>query len=351
MFPRPATFVVGAGASSEFNFPVGSELKSQIAKRLNYENDGMRGVIGGDSTIWDSIRIKAQKENPSIEKLNDLFQAARRIARAMPQAFSIDNYIDAHRDNKSVELCGKLAIASAILKSERQSLLYLENTNDASATIMSRACETWLGALQSLAFELSYRENVRSCLNNINIITFNYDRCIEVFLFHAIKNYFHISDGSAAEIIQKMNIIHVYGSVGDLPWQENGGIKVAFGEEPYGQSLLSISERLKTFSESELDDSEKNKIQRIISNSDLIIFMGCGFHDQNLRILRLDEPSEGDSWKTVLATSKSISHANMEVIRKKILNELNWKIDNGPTLRADLACRDILWEYKRVIAG
>jgi hypothetical protein len=44
----------------------------------------------------------------------------------MPQAISIDNFIDPHRSSSAVVLCGKLGITQAILEAERRSTLYFD---------------------------------------------------------------------------------------------------------------------------------------------------------------------------------------------------------------------------------
>lgn len=39
----------------------------------------------------------------------------------MPQSISIDNFIDSHKGDKEIELCGKLAIVRAVLEAEAKS--------------------------------------------------------------------------------------------------------------------------------------------------------------------------------------------------------------------------------------
>ena len=58
--------------------------------------------------------------------LRSLQQAGWRIRDAMPQAISIDNFIDTHGENKLIELCGKLAIVRTILEAEAKSTLIVD---------------------------------------------------------------------------------------------------------------------------------------------------------------------------------------------------------------------------------
>lgn len=53
--------------------------------------------------------------------------------------------------------------------------------------------------------------------SNITIICFNYDRCIEMYLEHAIVNAFRdVPADRARQIVARINIIHPYGSLGNL---------------------------------------------------------------------------------------------------------------------------------------
>ncbi|MDB4111076.1 hypothetical protein N9571_00750, partial [Yoonia sp.] len=50
----------------------------------------------------------------------DCLEVARQISRNMQLAPSIDNYLDTHKDNKALVNVGKLAIANAIIKAEKE---------------------------------------------------------------------------------------------------------------------------------------------------------------------------------------------------------------------------------------
>ena len=57
-------FVIGAGASKEFNLPTGEELKSDISNLLNIKFE-MMNLISGDYELTRSLQLhsKNQKEN------------------------------------------------------------------------------------------------------------------------------------------------------------------------------------------------------------------------------------------------------------------------------------------------
>src|ERR1051325_2787720 len=120
----PQTVIIlGAGASSEVGLPVGDGLKQQIADMLDIRFD-YSDLKSGDVDIVEAVRIHIKPERDA----NPHWQAARRIAMAMPQAISIDNFIDAHKGDAKIEICGKLAIVRSILRAEKQCALFRDTT-------------------------------------------------------------------------------------------------------------------------------------------------------------------------------------------------------------------------------
>ena len=124
---KSLVLVVGAGASKEVDLPLGAELKGTIAKALNirYENGHRR--VSGDGLIDEAFRTLAKSlPAPQTNDINPFLHSSRHIAGAMPQALSIDNFIDSHRGDERIAICGKLAIVRAILDAEKQSKLFVD---------------------------------------------------------------------------------------------------------------------------------------------------------------------------------------------------------------------------------
>ena len=117
-------FVVGAGASAEAGLPTGETLKNKISKLLRVSNDfGKQNR--SDITILAALEGHAKKHGLLF---GNLINKANHISRALPLTISIDNFIDQHRDDKEIEICGKIAIVKSILEAERISKMYFEQT-------------------------------------------------------------------------------------------------------------------------------------------------------------------------------------------------------------------------------
>ena len=122
---KKAVIVVGAGASKEFKLPTGIELKSIIAKDLRFDFNDYNNSNNGSQRVHAALSIKAQQDS----SFSNYQYTAKQISDSLPLAISIDNYIDSHAGNKTIEYCGKLAIANSIINAEQKSNLYVKSDN------------------------------------------------------------------------------------------------------------------------------------------------------------------------------------------------------------------------------
>lgn len=120
---KNTVFVIGAGASKEVHIPIGSELKEKIVQLLNIQYDFDKR-ISGDPVIEHALYEHAKGKDGRPGDINPYLHEAWHIRDALTQAISIDNFIDTHKNNDKLALCGKLAIVRSILQSEQDSLLF-----------------------------------------------------------------------------------------------------------------------------------------------------------------------------------------------------------------------------------
>lgn len=252
MLKTRTVFVLGAGASFEVGLPQGEKLKQIIADKVNIRYD-LSYRTSGENSIDHALRVHVNSDDEKRGDFNLYLRAGHHIHDAMPQALSIDNFIDQQNDEK-IELCGKLGIVHSILEAERNSLLWfddhsLQNTIDFNNLNQKKA---WHNQFFRLLTEGCRLEDIAKRLSTIAFISFNYDRCLEHFLFFALKNYYRAQDGKIAEILSSLQVYHPYGTVGALPWQSNGH-GIGYGKEVDASTLLTQAHQIKTFTES-VDD-------------------------------------------------------------------------------------------------
>ena len=152
-----------------------------------------------------------------IEELQAYCTECRYISDNMHLAISIDNFIDSNRGNEKLALCGKIGIVEAILRAERRSTIYYDNRTSNSEMNYSKLDGTWYVHLFRTITENCALDDLEERFSRIAMIVFNYDRCIEHVLLNTLTKYYRISVEEAVKLIQLIEIIHPYGTVGALP--------------------------------------------------------------------------------------------------------------------------------------
>lgn len=328
-------YIIGAGASRELDLPTGEELKSKISILLNISFDSSR-LIKGDRLIEKALSSISTQNSSEFNKLQS---ASQLISRALPQAISIDNFIDTHRNKKEVEVCGKLAIVRSILQAEQNSKLY--NIKSGSFSAINN---TWHNAFFKQITENCTHEELPERLTKTTLIIFNYDRCIEHFLHSSFMNYYDITSQDAATLVNSMNIYHVYGQVGYLPWQ-NRSTSISYGADPDVNDLLKLYEKIKTFTEgSDPNKSEIVALKREIINCSRLVFLGFAFHPLNMKILSSNDKNPSNVAR-IYATTSGISDSDLKFVENSIKNSFPNKMIANPIF-LDKYCSDFfthLW--------
>lgn len=347
MFEKKTVIVLGAGASKESGLPTGQELKDQIVQLLNIKFD-WREQTRGDYRISEALRLHLKQRGDDKIDINPHLHAAWHICEAMPQAMSIDNFIDAHNGDEKIELCGKLAIVRSILEAERHSSLFVDETQGIRGRPeFGKLKDTWYNKFFQLLTENCRPDDLVERVQSIALIIFNYDRCVEHFLYHALQNYYKISPQKAADIVQKIEIYHPYGKVGSLPWQGGSGA-VEFGKEPSPNQLLELAAQIKTFTEgTDPSSSEVANIRTSMVHAKILVFLGFAFHPLNMRLIAPGEAESRQRNKLICyATAKGISSSDCENLTAE-MNEAFGDPNNRLHIRNDLTCYELFQEYWR----
>lgn len=333
--------VVGAGASKEVGLPIGAELKDQIAETLNHRIED--GHISGNNSITNAIFLLNKRQR----NVESWINSCRKIADAMPLAASIDNFLDAHRSDGEIAICGKLAIAHSILKAESISKMHINNQNINNTIYFKALEETWYNSFFHLIVDGCRPEDIPVRLSRIAIISFNYDRCIEHFLYHSLRRYYpQIKQDQATKLLASLKIYHPYGYLGPLPWMNSNAVD--FGGTATTDQLISIAQELKTFTEG-TDEEHSNiiGIRSTMRSAERVVFLGFAFGEQNLELLysnnndhvaRLNSP--------VYATAYGLSDSNALTIAKE-LHDISGHQPPSIHIRTGFTCTDLLREYGR----
>ncbi|MCP4707690.1 MAG: hypothetical protein GY869_03615 [Planctomycetes bacterium] len=286
MIKTPTVLILGAGASCSYGFPSGEKLIEDIVNNTRPNNLNPNDLLThyGSLDLWGEF----------VQKLDDAEPA------------SIDAFLNV-QDEKFYEV-GKASIAMALKPYEVNSVnMFNRNKNK----------EHWYKILwHYLSDDCTNLKHFQS--NKLTIITFNYDRSLEYYLYNKIRSFFPYSSPSHAKecgriLSNTINFFHVYGSFGKLPWQSNN-------EEPYIEydqgifsknSLDHCLNNIKIIKEVERRGTEGPYLEKL-NEAQRIYFLGFAFHPENMKAIQLKEIDDsgcsktfGATWYKLSATRKS----------------------------------------------
>ncbi len=356
MYKSKTVYVIGAGAGVDIGMPTGNKLIKTIKQLLDFPINNSNWT-DQTTAVYLASRSLSKNEAGNIDHLEakKYVIAAQSIKGGLDLATSIDNFVHSRQDSHVTALA-KLAITQSILDAERKSILYpVPSIKYPPEISFSNLSKSWLPLLMKSLNDGLTIDQLGRIFENLTFINFNYDRVLEFFLASAISRYYAVSDQQAQEIVNGAQIYHPYGTVGRLPWQPGSQPEVGFGAED-GYSLNEVSLGIKTFTERIEDQSAINEIRNSICSAQQIIFMGFGFHDQNMELL---QPPISDTYAKIIASAYGISDSDCSGINSSVLKLCVTKyppsagrklklfesyiIDNQAT------CFDVMNKYQRTI--
>jgi len=255
MDERKTVLILGAGASWPYGFYTGAELIKRICERFE--------DLHAKLTLDDNKRPELRAEGRAFA------QTLRRSG-----ATSIDAFLE-HRPK--LRGTGKVAIASVLLPCEKEDALFDWHSD--------RAADHWYGYLwRYLAADGEQHLTQRP----VRIVTFNYDRSLEQYLWITAQNMFGVGPGRAAQLVSRMDIIHVHGQLGRLPWQGGDGPVIPYGEispVDWVEGVRSAAKGIWLICEGEAARSGLAKARGFVAHARVLGFLGFGYHKTNLERL------------------------------------------------------------------
>ena len=140
-----------------------------------------------------------------------------------------------------------MAIVKSILEAEKGSSLNFDRSNIYNKMNIERFENTWFVKFARMLTRNRYREGRASVFDKISFIVFNYDRCLEFFLLHAIAQVYSISVEEAGQIMPSLVAIHPYGIAAPAPYEPRG---LAFGGRPTdaAYTIMELAKGIRTYS-------------------------------------------------------------------------------------------------------
>jgi hypothetical protein len=304
MFNRKTLFIIGAGAGFDIDVPVGRALAQDIAQRTLVKLD--HGQLSKATVDEDLALSFFERGDP---KANEYIKAFQLIRNGVLLANSIDDFLNIHEDSPEVVTVGKAAIVRSILHAERHCKLYVDPSNIYNKLDVARIRDSWFVKFMQVLGPGRKVHEVESVLDNVSFINFNYDRCLEYFLRHALALMYGIEPKQASEIVAKANISHPYGSVGPLERVPFGGI------EHSRLDYRDLSQAIKTYTERIEEQEILQNIKSAVREARCLVFLGFAYHKQNMSLLK---PAPSRKVKQIYGTAYEMSDSDVSEVVEEL---------------------------------
>lgn len=235
-----------------------------------------------------------------------------RTALVRSQMHSVDAFLE--RRPEFIEP-GKAAMAYSLLKHERADLFKLE--------------DHWYRFLWN-QLNSSFDD---FHVNKLSVITYNYDRSLEHYLFEAMLHTFGRSPEDCLDKMSAIRFVHLHGSLGSLPWQGESNVR-RFGEHlPSSDALRETANSMIVIHEGKDNSPEYEEARRLMSEANRIYFLGFGYGATNMKRLGLERL---DPRKRIIGTALGLPKLGIQGLEKSFEHRLR--------LRSDLDCLAFLKE-------
>lgn len=279
------TFILGAGASAAYGYPVSSALRNEICREIGHKNK-----------LFRDLKDYTGKSDADINIFREQFFYSNNS--------SIDLFLSQHPEHMEI---GKAAIIFKLSQNEsRGSLGEVE--------------DNWF---QYIAKNfIDYDHSVNSFKRDkIRFISFNYDRSLEELLYCYVRHSYYpwsLTDErnkEAVNLVKRIPIVHVYGRFDFLHWEKDGA-RVYGDQERLSGCYEGIASEIELMRNEEIGDSLGKRLKtatEYIGDSDFLVFLGFGFDLQNFNLLQVSNYFKGQNiyasgFGLLPAQQRSITH-------------------------------------------
>lgn len=315
MIKEKTLLILGAGASFPYGYPTAIGLRKFIITEFRNRY----------STYLHQIKVPQENLNLEISKYDQIIEEFKASSTD-----SFDLYLTRNRD-KYYDI-GKFLLSWCILWFEQNSD-FNEDMTDSNLDWYSKLYKEMTNGIYSSSELEKFKEN------ELDIITFNYDRSLEEFLFRSLFFSFTGGRGQVADLVKGINIFHVYGKICNLQWEDP-----MHGQKYSTNNVLDLAYDLRNNIQIIYDErkGEIEKIAEMIKSAEKIFFLGFGYSQENLEALGLQSLLNSNQY--IYGSAYKSTEAERTKI-KRLLHHLNPALSDNHIKIQDLDCVGMWREY------
>jgi hypothetical protein len=318
MFRSNTVVVVGAGASFEAGLPLGAALKNEIS-RLTKFHFSYGSFKDGDHDFWQELLRSSHFSGDQQRAAS----ACAKISQGIPFVSSVDSFLEIHRSDPDIQHCAKSAIVKSILDGERKSKLYISESNIYNTLNPLKLEGTWFQELAHAIFEGVESNDIAAAFSPVTFISFNYDRCVEWFLYNAVQGLYFLDKTQAVSEIRPLKVLYPYGEVGSPAWL-GGAAGSTFGDDRSGR-IARTHGRIQTFTERATPYETIEVVRKAVAQAQTLIFLGFAFHPQNMELLRSKNSEAQSQVREIYGTSVGMSEDDCSTIENQLVRRFRAK--------------------------
>lgn len=366
MFSNKTVFILGAGASWHYGYPLGETLVDEVAERslrlAEFFRD--RKTI---SHVPEVMTARIPKPLPAGHVPQSYWEAAERECVELNKRLRtvhplVIDYFLAH--SPGLQSIGRFIIAWVILECDAQWQLNRANRNRSNVEWPHRR-DNWC---RFLLYKLTSGCRTAADLlkNDVTFVTFNYDVSLERELYEGLSSIemFGQAPGVLKQFFTENRFLHMYGKVRDCPPAEfpvkaNDFVNLSSRlSSPDLDQVILLKEHLdlvyaaaqliRTIDPDEKDSNDKvlQPAKQVISDAACLYLLGYGFDGSNNKRLGLERfclcHDNGHGKVVASGTKKCILFTNYDdrnQVNKKVsnlfLNCHDGFLTSGPVVHGD----------------
>ena len=291
-------FVLGAGASAPYGFPLGPLLAERVCRSIEQRHTGLHQLLCGH---FDAQAVDAFP------------QEFRRSGQ-----YSLDSFVERRPEFREIV---KTAIIYTLAPSENEPALLAPprtNTNDVPVGTPDGIDRDWY---RYLLRQIVTTRPEDFGANRLKVITFNFDRSFERRLFVSLKSTYNLSDVETEKLTQAVPILHIHGDLGAPAWLPS------CAEDPEGrpyhadkfETIATTHARRLSLIDDEIPNERRSSAREWLIGAKVVCFLGFSYHPLNLARLHIGSLSE----PTIRGTARSMSTGEIGAVRREFHNKAN----------------------------
>jgi len=278
MIRIPTVFIVGAGGSKPYGFPIGRELRDSV-------------IRSSESLSWHTwlAEVKTTTKRSATEFTEQLRTSGYS---------SVDQFLEARPEFTEI---GTLAIAAELMPCELRRKLFPPN---------APRHDHWYETLAGL-LSIGTQQYLQ---NRVSIVTFNYDRSLEFYLSSVIRTRLHHSrQATIGRHLKHIPVIHVHGQLGNWGGQLDTVERAPSGSRPMAEAVRLAASGIRVIHRARTNTPEFLAARRALRGATRIYFLGFGYNPTNLtRLGLLKRPSSASKRSNCIVRGTSLGLSTRE---------------------------------------